>query len=269
MKFSVRHDTAYCYDDEVRASIQYLRLTPRESARQHILSWNLELPKPVRAQTDPYGNVLHVLTLDEPHREIVIQASGQVEIDPDCEYERGEGSPLPYLRATRLTQPSDALSDFARQQVGESPDRLAMIALMKVIAGHMTCVPGIARAECVAGEAFANRTGNCQDLVHVFIACARSLGVPARHVSGYLLRTDSAPLSSHAWAEVWFDGNWYTFDVTNGLTRPERHVKLAVGMDYLDSCPVRGIRRGGGYELMHAHLMPEPPLPVSGSTQQQ
>ena len=82
MRLSIRHDTTYNYDDQVRASIQYLRLTPQESARQRVISWQLDLPRPVRAQRDPYGNILHVLTLDEPHEALVIGARGQVASRP-------------------------------------------------------------------------------------------------------------------------------------------------------------------------------------------
>ncbi len=74
MRLSISHDTTYHYEDQVRASIQYLRLTPHDSERQHVLSWQLDLPRPVRAQMDPFGNILHVLTLDEPHDAIIIGA---------------------------------------------------------------------------------------------------------------------------------------------------------------------------------------------------
>ena len=81
MRLSISHDTTYRYEDQVRNSIQYLRMTPHDSERQQVLSWQLTLPRPVRAQLDPYGNILHVLTMDEPHESIVIGARGQVEID--------------------------------------------------------------------------------------------------------------------------------------------------------------------------------------------
>ena len=108
MTLSISHDTSYRYQDQVRASIQYLRLTPQQSQRQHVFNWQLELPRPVRAQRDPYGNVLHVLTPDEPHDELVIRAQGQVEIDESCECEAEEGSPLPFLRSSPLTQADGA-----------------------------------------------------------------------------------------------------------------------------------------------------------------
>jgi len=251
MKLSVSHDTRYSYDDQVRASIQYLRLTPQPSTRQRVLDWALELPGTARAQRDGFGNLLHVLTLDEPHEAVVIHARGVVEIDAACECEPDPQSPFPYLRSTRLTEADDALRTFAAHHGGR--DRDGLIALMHALHAQMAYVPGMTDVESTAAQAFAGAQGVCQDHAHVFIACARSLGVPARYVSGYLYTEHSVEVASHAWAEAWLDGAWYCFDVTNRMARPERHLKLAVGLDYLDACPVRGMRRGGG-EQMHAHL---------------
>ncbi|KAF1054730.1 MAG: hypothetical protein GAK43_00679 [Stenotrophomonas maltophilia] len=255
MKLSITHDTTYRYDEAVRASIQYLRLTPQDSERQQVLSWELTLPCPAHAQIDPYGNVLHVLSIDEPHEAIVIRAHGQVEIDETREMEHDPHSPLPYLRSTRLTQADEPLRRFAERHAGTRPDRTALIALMQALHAHMPFRPGITGVDSTAAEAFAAGAGVCQDHTHAFLACARSLGVPARFVSGYLYQGSAQDLASHAWAEAWLDDGWYSFDVTNQLSRPERHLKLAVGLDYLDACPVRGIRRGGAVgEQMHARV---------------
>lgn len=108
--------------------------------------------------------------------------------------------------------------------------------------------------DSTAAQAFAGRAGVCQDYTHAFLACARSLGIPARYVSGYLCTEDESHLASHAWAEAWLDGGWYSFDVTNRLDQPERHLKLAVGLDYLDACSVRGMRWSGGAESMLARV---------------
>ncbi|HEY1026545.1 MAG TPA: transglutaminase family protein [Pseudomonas sp.] len=262
MRLSISHDTTYRYDDQVRASIQYLRLTPHDSERQQVLSWQLDLPRPVHAQLDPYGNILHVLTLDEPHESIVIGARGQVEIDETCEAEHERQSALPFLRFTRLTQADDAMREFAAQHARTRRDRSALIDLMHALNGHIAYQPGATEVDTSAAEAFAGRRGVCQDHTHAFLACARSLGVPARYVSGYLYTDDAQHLASHAWAEAWVGDAWYSFDVTNCLARPERHLKLAVGLDYLDACPVRGMRRGGGCEQMHAQVQVAPLLQV-------
>ncbi|MDR8014028.1 transglutaminase family protein [Ectopseudomonas guguanensis] len=262
MRLSISHDTTYRYDDQVRASIQYLRLTPHDSERQQVLSWQLDLPRPVHAQLDPYGNILHVLTLDEPHESIVIGARGQVDIDESCEAEHERQSALPFLRFTRLTQADDAIRAFAAQQSKARTDRTGLIDLMHALNEHIAYQPGSTEVDTSAAEAFAGRRGVCQDHTHAFLACARSLGVPARYVSGYLFNDGAEHLASHAWAEAWLDDAWYSFDVTNCLALPQRHLKLAVGLDYLDACPVRGMRRGGGCEQMHAQVQVAPLLQV-------
>lgn len=252
MRLSVCHDTHFQYEEAVRASIQYVRLTPRSSARQRVLDWQLDLPAPARVSQDPYGNILHVLTLDTPHDHIDIVANGRVDIDRDVEVERDEGSPLPYLRYTDLTRPDEALSAFARAQSGRPVERTALIRLMEAL--HDVMVDEPFREPLPAGVSFQAGRGGSADHTHLFLACARSLGVPARFVSGYLYTEGREGLASHTWAEAWLKDGWYTFDVTERLTRPERHLKLAVGLDHLDACPVRGVRRGGGLEQMKANV---------------
>ena len=258
MRLSISHQTTYNYQDPVRASIQYLRLTPQESRRQHVLNWQLDLPGAVQAQRDPYGNILHVLTMEQPHESIVIGARGVVDIDEHCDSEHDSRSPLPYLRPTCLTQPDAALREFALHVCGNGRQRRDLIRLMHALLAAMPYSAGVTTVESTAAAAFASAAGVCQDHAHAFIACARSLGIPARYVSGYLYSDDLSHLASHAWAEAWLDGYWYCFDVTNGLARPERHLKLAIGMDYLDACPVRGMRRGGGAEQMQAQVFVHP-----------
>ena len=101
-------------------------------------------------------------------------------------------------------------------------------------------------------QSFNDRQGVCQDHSHVFIAMCKALGVPARYVSGYLYVTDMIHLASHAWAEVWLDGKWHCFDVSNQLFQPSAHIYVAVGRDYWDVAPVRGVRTRGGIETMHS-----------------
>jgi transglutaminase-like putative cysteine protease len=85
----------------------------------------------------------------------------------------------------------------------------------------------------------------------VFITCCRHLGVPARYVSGYL-DSEGAQAASHAWAEAWMVDRWHSFDVANSRSAGEQHIKLAIGADYLDACPIRGTRTGGGGETLAA-----------------
>ena len=203
---------------------------------------------------DAYGNILHVLTLDYPHQEIHIRAKGVVETSAATATEIDTLSPLPFLRHTDLTMPDARLRTFAERFRHVPPNVGALRCLADEIHAQMPFRPGETDVHMSAAQAFAQGSGVCQDHSHVFIACARQLGVPARYVSGYIYSPGHAAqhIASHAWAEAWVDGCWHSFDVANRSEANEHHLKLAIGMDYLDACPVRGVRRGGGGEEMQA-----------------
>jgi transglutaminase-like putative cysteine protease len=254
MRFDIAHTTLYTYEATVRRSTQYLRLTPLDTVRQRVLSWDLETPVAPTRTTDGYGNVLHVLTLDKPVSEIRIRVTGTVETR--AAYDEGADpvplSPLVFTRATSLTRADAALAAFAepfRRRAG-SPSGLAELAAG--ILKRMPFQPGDTHAGCTAADAFALGSGVCQDHTHVFIACCRLLGVPARYVSGYIFVQDDPEVVSHAWAEAWVIDRWRSFDISNSRPAGEDHIKLAIGADYLDACPIRGTRVGGGAETMRA-----------------
>ena len=253
MRLDVVHTTQYAYDSPVRASTQYLRLTPRDSARQSVVSWQIEAPGTPTHTTDGYGNVLHVLTLDKPVREIRIRVSGTVETRPA--YDEGADpvplSPLVFTRPTALTRAEGELAAFAERfrRGASSPSGLGELAA--AILKKMPFTPGGTHAGNSAAEAFALGSGVCQDHTHVFVACCRHLGVPARYVSGYIYAKGEG-VASHAWAEAWVVDRWRSFDIANSRQAGEDHIKLAVGADYLDACPIRGTRIGGGGETMVA-----------------
>jgi len=254
MKLTIEHQTEYLYAETVRHSTQYLRLTPKNTSRQRILNWELELPKPATITTDGYGNILHVLSLDTPYESMLIRASGEVEITEDAEDNINDPiSPLSYLRSTKLTQPTALLKNLSDSHLNPNiPSLDDLKSLMQAILIEMPYRPGSTDVSYSADEAYRLKSGVCQDHTHVFITCCRHAGLPARYVSGYLYTPDSTHVAMHAWAEVWLKDRWYTFDVTNNTCSPHQHLKLANGMDYLDACPVRGVRFGGGLEGMKA-----------------
>jgi transglutaminase-like putative cysteine protease len=137
-------------------------------------------------------------------------------------------------------------------QYGKGKNRNSLIDLSAAILEQMPYTPDSTGVMTTAAQAFDLEKGVCQDHAHVFLACARHLKLPARYVSGYLNTEDSSHLSTHAWAEVYLDGLWYCFDTSNQLFSPSHHVYLAVGRDYFDAAPVRGVRQGGGEESMRA-----------------
>jgi transglutaminase-like putative cysteine protease len=253
MRLAISHETVYRYDTPVRLSTQYLRLTPLDGAGQHIIDWQLELPAGAERCADRYGNVLHVLTLDYPHQEIRIRAHGTVETDAHAAAD-DPLSPLLFLRQTRLTEPDARLQAFAEAFRLPAPTMTQLCALMNAIRAHLPFQTGETHSQTSAADAFRRGAGVCQDHTHVFLACARHLGVPARYVSGYIYSPGHAAhhVASHAWAEAWLDGAWRSFDVANGTRANDHHLKLAIGLDYLDACPVRGVRFGGEGERMQA-----------------
>ena len=254
MRLIIDHQTRYHYADVVRRSTQYLRLTPHSTARQQILSWQLELPGEATCTTDGYGNILHVLSLESPHEGILIRARGEVEIRDDAQEDEEHSliSPLSYLRPTTLTCPSEALRALAQECLPSEPTQADLEGLMARILARMPYQPGSTDATFSADEALASGSGVCQDHTHVFLTCCRHAGLPARYVSGYLYSQDNSHVAMHAWAEVWIEERWHTFDVTNLTSSTSEHLKLAVGMDYLDACPVRGVRYGGGCEQLQS-----------------
>lgn len=255
MRLNIEHKTWYAYEQQVKLSTQYLRLTPQDSVHQQIISWELILPCEATRTRDAYGNVMHVLTLDTPHQKLEIAARGEVEIldggemvaDPDCAL-----SPLIFLRATPLTQPDGAIMDFALRYWRPEAPIASLEKLMDALLLKMPYRPGSTQVTDAAAKVFAAGSGVCQDHSHVFLACCRTLGIPARYVSGYLYTDNVEHVATHAWVEAWLDGNWHSFDITNNTRSTRQHLRLAVGVDYLDACPVRGMRLGGGGEDMLA-----------------
>jgi transglutaminase-like putative cysteine protease len=243
MKIAIEHSTAWHAAENAGISTQLLRMTPRDSARQHVLSWDLSLPCAASCGTDPFGNVQHVLTVDAAGHDISLTARGVVEIRTQADEDDDGLNPLLFLRTTALTQSDDALLDFADNFRIANPSRDVLRALMIAVGGEVALTVPAVFSGGHAAAAFAGKQGSCHDQTHVFLACARQIGVPARYVSGYVHGGDR--IASHAWAEVFVHGRWHTFDVAHRLDRPTTHLKLAIGMDYLDACPVRGVRFAG------------------------
>jgi transglutaminase-like putative cysteine protease len=257
MRINIRHSTIYRYDHPVRFSAQYLRLTPYTNPSQRVLNWRIDAPGEQTPWTDGYGNLCHTLFCDEGFNEIHITAGGTVETtDTGGVLLHETGLPIGvFLRGTPLTRIDDSVRKFARpfhEEVGKN--RLeALHGLAKKLADKVEYREDGTDVHSTAADVLKDGFGVCQDMAHLFIACARSLGVPARYVSGYLYtgEVDSPHVASHAWAAGWVDGlGWVSFDVANKICGTECHVGLAAALDYAGAQPVRGIRQGGGMDEM-------------------
>ncbi len=262
MRLAIRHTTLYRYSHPARYTIQYLRLTPRSDASQRVGHWRLETPGRRTQHMDAFGNVMQVLVVDEPHDEVAITVSGDVESFDTVGVLGENGEPLPpavYLRPTALTEPVGAIPDLAdavRARVAE--DRLdGLHQLTRQVARAVAYRPGATNVATTAGAALAAGSGVCQDQAHVFCAASRLLGIPTRYVSGYVhvAGEGADETASHAWSEAWVEGlGWVAFDVTNLICANDAHVRVAVGPDYAACAPVRGVRRGGGAEELRVQV---------------
>jgi transglutaminase-like putative cysteine protease len=259
MQLHIRHETRYRYERPIKYSVQSLHLTPRRDSCQRALSWSISAPGRRLEQIDAHGNVAHLLTLEQPHREIHIVVRGIVETsDTESRHDDGPLSPLAYLAPTTLTAPNEELRAFARHAMGgaasgaERSERLATAVLDAV-----RYKSGTSDVQDSAAAVFRSGEGVCQDHAHVFIAAARSMGLPARYVSGYLYTGDTSDAASHAWVDVWQGSElgWRSIDVTHARPAVRVYCRLAVGRDYLDAAPVRGVRHGGGGEHMEARVL--------------
>ena len=256
MRIRVDHTTHYAWDVPVRHSAQYLRLMPAANARQKVIEWRLETPGTPLEMRDGYGNVLHLLTLERAVAEIRIRSTGVVETSAAIDEAPDEVklSPLVFLRPSALALADAALVEFAEPYRRRCGTLSGLRDLASAVLARLPFRPGVTDPHSTAAEAFQEGNGVCQDHAHVFIASCRHLGVPVRYVSGYLYepRFSDSHVSGHAWAEAWVVDRWRSFDITNGGPAGEHHVRVAIGADYLDAAPVRGVRRGGGAEKMTA-----------------
>ena len=261
MRINIRHVTRYTYDEPARGVVQLLRLTPRPHDAQHIVGWRIDIDVDgqLRQGFDGFGNIVHRLYVDRPVEALSIEVAGTVDTHDGSGVLSGQDEPLPptiFLRATDLTRADPAiraLADSARR----GDDSLSTLhALLAGIHQRMTFDTATTDVATSAGDAFAQGSGVCQDLAHIFLASARYLGFPARYVSGQLVRSDRDDQeASHAWVETLVpDLGWVSFDPTNGVSADEAYVRIAVGLDYLDASPVRGARYGGGGETMAVEL---------------
>src|SRR3979490_3448527 len=244
MQMHIRHETRYHYERPVKYSVQSLHLTPRRCLSQRALTWTITAPGRRPEQVDAYGNITHLLTIEEPHREIQIIVRGVVEtVDTEGRLDDGPLSPLAYLAPTQLTAPNDELRAFAQSTLQSVSDpRARAQALAEAVFGAVRYKSGTSDVQDSAAVAFRSGEGVCQDHAHVYIASARAGGMPARSVSGYLYTGDANEGARHAGVEVWWgpEIGWQSLDVTHKRPAVRTYCRLAVGRDYLDAAPVRG-----------------------------
>lgn len=296
MLLHVRHETAYDYAPAVRTAQHMVHLKPAHGGRQQLLEHRLRIdPAPPRQleSVDVYGNSRTFFSLQFGHDRLRVVAESLVATS--APEEAGEGLPweeaverMRYHRESRY----DPASEFvfpspyvprdaafaAYAQPSFAPGRpLAAAArdLMHRIHGEFVYETTATDVNTPALEALQLRKGVCQDLAHVMLGCLRSLGLPARYVSGYLL-TQAAPGqprllgadASHAWVSVYLaapdgPGQWLDLDPTNDRSPGEDYVTLATGRDYADVSPMRGVIHGGANHTLRVAVTVAPAQPAT------
>jgi transglutaminase-like putative cysteine protease len=261
VRIRIDYATSYAYDQAARFIIQILRLTPRSSEAQQVRHWRVEtdIDARLRQSEDAFGNIVHTLYTEQPTQNLTVRVSGEVVTTETAGVVPATQETLPplvFLRDTALTRRDKLISVFA-SEFSAHPPLERMHRLMAGIHGSVGFEVGVTTPTHTAAEVLALGRGVCQDHAHVFIACAREMGTPARYVSGHLLRSDGLDdqEAAHAWAEAWIeDLGWVGFDPANGVCSTERYVRVATGLDYLGAAPVRGASYGGGGERLAVRL---------------
>jgi transglutaminase-like putative cysteine protease len=250
MKLMVNHQTHYVYSSPVQKSIQYIRMMPVDSAHQKVQMWHISVPGGKELKHDAYSNVWLTSNQRQPYERMTIMAQGIVEINlSQQEGKIDHLNPYIFLQPTVSTGCNEKMRVFA-DSYAAARTRSSLIDMAQALLERVPYVPAQTCVNTSAIQAFERGQGVCQDHTHIFIALCKYLGLPARYVSGYLYAQDITHLASHAWAEVFVDNAWYCFDVSNQLFTPESHIYVAIGRDYWDVAPVRGVRENGGEESM-------------------
>ncbi len=289
--YEIRHETRYRHAGLVSVSQHVGYLTPRAFDRQIVHASRVAVVPEAAdrgERVDYFGNVVTELAIVKPYSELSVCAESRVAVSgrqtpiapgvsPPWEAVRNAGdwhagrppdAADEYRGASPFVQPSEDLAGYARASFTSGRPLLeAAIALMHRVHDDFTFDPGATEITTPLSRVLSDRRGVCQDFAHLLIGCLRSLGVPARYVSGYLL-TDPPPGSprllgadaSHAWLSVWCPVHgWVDLDPTNDVVPELRHVTVAWGRDYGDVSPLRGVVLGGGeHELTVAvSVVPE------------
>ncbi len=294
-RLQVKHETAYHYQSAVALGYSLAWLTPRALPGQRLLEQQLTvLPKPrfQHRMSDAFGNTQHYFEVQKSHSELRIQSSAIVECDgapdlaalaqpwenakPEGPETSADGLPVwEFIYPTALAPVHENYTDYARAIfTPERPLGEALLAFNRQLHTDFQYLPGATAVDTPLAQVWENRAGVCQDFAHLAIAALRGIGLAAAYVSGYLLTYPRegetkriGADASHAWFAVWTQElGWIHLDPTNDTVVGDEHIVLAMGRDYSDSPPVKGVCFSGGlHQLSVAVTVNE--LAVDASTQ--
>jgi transglutaminase-like putative cysteine protease len=270
MIYSVRHTTTFRYEPAVRESVMEVRLQPRSDGEQRCLSFTLDVDPAanIMQYRDFTGNTVHHFDIAGRHALVKVTAQSTVEVQsapPPRPAESGDWADLDALVAgndywemllpSHFAQSSPPLEQLAQEfRCERRGNPLTLLTeLNQAIYNLFAYVPNSTKVDSPIEEALRTRQGVCQDFAHIMITLVRRLQIPCRYVSGYMFHRDeddtekdrSLEGASHAWVEALVPGlGWLAFDPTNNLVGADRHIRVAIGRDYADVPPTRGVYKG-------------------------
>ena len=274
MQYLVRHLTRFVYTSAVCESVMELRMQPLELDRQHCLRFSVSTSPRARvfAYHDHFGNAVHYFDIPAHHTklDVTIESAVETTAAPDlpdalpsdtwAEVDETAKSPdhLDWLLPSEFTTPTSLLQEFA-EAIGftRGPDPLTTLKeLNTTLFSAFAYEPKSTRVDSLMDEALLSRAGVCQDFSHIMTSLVRGIGIPCRYVSGYIAPHEShhdraGDNSTHAWIEALLPRlGWVGFDPTNNVIAGRRQIAVAIGRDYADVPPTRGVFKGdAGSEL--------------------
>ncbi len=299
MIFDLWHKTKYSYENGASFCHNLTTLKPKSFKGQTVLEYNLEIsPKPtdISERVDFFGNTVTRFSIQQNHEELVVIASSKVSRDYDLQIENEnlvEGKKITVKESLKLLKeihpeiidarqfvlPSPLISDMSSEikeyaLLSFKPERSfydAAYELMQRIFTDFDFVAGFTNIATPLKEVMKEKKGVCQDFAQIAIACVRSIGLPARYVSGYietlapegkikLIGTDA----SHAWFSVFIPTfGWVDFDPTNNQIPKNQHIVVAHGRDYYDVPPLKGVIYSTGKSEMEVSVDLRPSINTS------
>jgi transglutaminase-like putative cysteine protease len=289
MQYQIRHLTRFTYHSPVSESVMELRMQPLTDRRQRNLRFDITTNPRARifAYRDYLGNAVHYFDIPGHHLRLDLTAEAAVDVAPieplpdslpadawtAIDADGASGEFVNWLAPSRFATETAALQDFARSiGLERRADPLTVLKdLTRTLYESFSYEPRTTHVDSPIDEALAAKAGVCQDFAHIMTTLVRGLGIPCRYVSGYIAAGSDAHSSdrstanaTHAWVEARLpELGWIGFDPTNNTLAQERHIAVAVGRDYGDVPPTRGIFKGGtGSELRVAVTVSRSELPV-------
>ncbi|GAA4359135.1 transglutaminase family protein [Angustibacter luteus] len=262
-RLRVEHVSRFRYESTVSASYNECRLLPTSDARQQVLSARVSV-EPVtwrREYVDYWGTRVVGFEVHTEHDELEVVGAVDAVVapagtPPDAGWDAVRDPAVrdrwcEFLVATQRSRPSEELAALAQDAAAGLAPSVAAQAVCQLVSDRLTYRPGSTGVHTLAMEAWDAQSGVCQDFAQLAVGALRSVGLPARYVSGYLHPKADAEIGqtergeSHAWVE-WWAGEWYGWDPTNVKPAGHQHIVTGRGRDYGDVPPVRGILAGGG-----------------------